>query len=157
MDFNQIAEFIDLVKNPDKYAKVVKDLQDEQARLTAVIETVGKASELDKLRKQVEQRAAKLEAEYAKKQADLDKDASVKAAIAAEAQDRLNEATIKAQRAVTEAQQRVEAAESVAQDYKRREKAIRQQEEVLAKEKADLAVMARDYEEKLAKLRSVMG
>jgi len=37
MNIQDIANFIDLVNNPEKYNRVLKNLQDEQARLTAVL------------------------------------------------------------------------------------------------------------------------
>lgn len=157
MDFKQISEFIDLVKNPTKFEAALKKLQEEQARITAAVETIGKANELDKLRKQTEAKAQQLESDYAKKLAALEQKSAQAEAVTVSKQDQLNEATIKAQRVVTDAQARIEAAESVAQDFKRREKAIRQQEAFLTEESARVAEMAKDYEEKLAKLKSVMG
>lgn len=157
MNFNDISEFLDLVKNPAKYEKALKDLKDEQDRLTAVIETVGKASELDKLRKQVELKADKLEKEFAKKQEELQKSAASQEQQVADKKLELESAISKAKRISDEAESRIAASESVSQDYKRREKSIRQQEEFLAQESARVAEMAKEYEDKLAKLRAVMG
>ena len=58
MNIQDISDFIDLVKNPAKYERVLQNIKDEQERLNAVIATVGKASELDKLRKEVEKERA---------------------------------------------------------------------------------------------------
>ena len=57
MNIQDIVDFIDLVKNPEKYERILKNLVDERARLDAAIATVGKASELDKLRKRTRKRS----------------------------------------------------------------------------------------------------
>ena len=64
MNIQDIADFLDLVKNPVKYEERLQALKDEQGRLNAVIETVGKASELDKLRKEVEKEREQLQADF---------------------------------------------------------------------------------------------
>ena len=53
MNIQDIADFIDLVKNPDKYDKLLKDLVDEQERLTAVIKTVGDVAEIESIKTQI--------------------------------------------------------------------------------------------------------
>ena len=53
MNIQDIADFIDLIKNPDKYDKLLKDLVDEQERLTAVIKTVGDVAEIESIKTQI--------------------------------------------------------------------------------------------------------
>ena len=43
MNIQDIVDFIDLVKNPEKYERILQNLVDERARLDAAIATVGKA------------------------------------------------------------------------------------------------------------------
>ena len=69
MNIQDIADFIDLIKNPDKYDKLLKDLVDEQERLTAVIKTVGDVTEIESIKTQI-----KLD----EKQAILDREAILK-------------------------------------------------------------------------------
>ena len=75
MNIQSISEFLDIVKNPDKYAKFLEEIKAEQDRLNAVIETVGKASELDQLRKQLDKERAlfqqKVEQSDAQRQEDV--------------------------------------------------------------------------------------
>ena len=61
MNFESISTFLDLVQNPAKYQAALQALKDEQERLNAVIETVGKASELDSLRKKLDKDRTKFE------------------------------------------------------------------------------------------------
>lgn len=157
MNIQDISDFLDLVKNPDKYAKVLKDLKDEQDRLNAVIATVGKASELESLRKQVEKKAAKLDSDFEKKEATLQTSISGKLAILSEKEQKLNDAIAEQKQMTASAASRIASAEDIANEYKRREKAIRQQEDFLTEENARVSDMAKEYEDKLAKLRSVMA
>lgn len=54
MNIQDISDFIDLVKNPDKFESKIKELKDEQTRLQAVRESVTKAADLDKEMKKVQ-------------------------------------------------------------------------------------------------------
>ena len=72
MNLQHIADFIDLVKNPVEFEKKLKILKDEQDRLNTAIETIGKATELDSLRKAVERQKVKLEQEYQMKNKEVE-------------------------------------------------------------------------------------
>lgn len=62
MSFDDISTFLDLVSNPTKYQEALKSLQEEQAKLTAVIEATVKVGEIDKKQKQVDTKLAKADA-----------------------------------------------------------------------------------------------
>ena len=53
MNIQDVADFIDLVKNPAKFERHLKQLVDEQDRLKAVIETVGKVEEIESIKTQI--------------------------------------------------------------------------------------------------------
>jgi len=61
MNIQDVAEFLDFVKNPDKYTALLKSLVDEQERLNAVAETVVKVSAFDKEKKKFESEKNKIE------------------------------------------------------------------------------------------------
>ena len=61
MNIQDVAEFLDLVKNPDKYTALLKSLVDEQERLNAVAETVVNVSAFDKEKKKFESEKNKIE------------------------------------------------------------------------------------------------
>ena len=157
MDFQSIVTFLDLVQNPDKFAKALQQLQDEQARLNAVIETVGKASELDSLRKKLDKdrtkfektQADRLEAlasreiEFEVRKEQLEKDLLEKIGIT-------DKALVDTEVKVNEAQQTVRS-------YVEREKAIRAEEASIKVQRAELEQKQREIDEKLSKLRSVLG
>lgn len=157
MNIQDIADFIDLVKNPEKYERILKNLVDERARLDAAIATVGKASELDKLRKELE----KDREEFKQKVAESDRlrQEEVAAEIATIVAKKEDAAKLhdKATALLQEAEAKILQAETISQSFASREKDIRKQEEALIEEKNKLGEMVLEYNEKLNKLRSVMA
>jgi hypothetical protein len=69
MSFDDISTFLDLVSNPTKYQEALKSLQEEQAKLTAVIEATVKVGEIDKKQKQVDIKLSKADAILAEAEA----------------------------------------------------------------------------------------
>ena len=157
MNIQDIADFIDLVKNPEKYEKILKNLQDEQARLNAAVETVGKASELDSLRKDVEKQREKLEAVYTTKLNKLDSDYKAKLEAVEKLQSEVEAKSAEANAALQEANAQTIAATELTQSCVLREKALSKQEKLVEDMKAELGASVTEYNEKLAKLRSVMA
>jgi chromosome segregation ATPase len=157
MNIQDIADFIDLVKNPAKYEQILKNLQDEQARLNAVIETVGKASELDSLRKSVEKQQSKLEQSYKAKQEKLDADYQSKLDALTALQSTVEKESEKAHKISDEANSIKVSTEETAKSFVLREKELRKQEDAVEKLKQELGASVVEYNEKLAKLRSVMA
>ena len=157
MNIQDIADFIDLVKNPAKYERVLKNIQEEQGRLNAVIETVGKASDLDKLRKEVEKERSELQAKFYKETSERDRSIEVEVTIISEKKRALDEALSNVAKSAAEASERMNAARELAASFEGREKAMRQAEAGLAKRQEQLDAMISEYNEKITKLRSVMG
>lgn len=157
MNIQSISEFLDLVKNPDKYAKFLEEIKAEQDRLNTVIETVGKASELDQLRKQLDKERAlfKQTSEQAESIRQEEVAAEVAALVAkkANADQLFDKATAKLQ----EAESKLIQAEAISQSFTSREKELRKKEDALTEEKIQLGAMITEYNEKLNKLRSVMA
>lgn len=157
MNIQDIADFIDLVKNPVKYEKVLQNIKDEQNRLNAVIETVGKASELDKLRKDVETKAASIELEFAKKVEDLEKAYARKTkkidSLSADLEIKI-QAT---QRELEVAYNKQKAADELSNSFAGRDKKLKEQETLVANLREELKGSVSEYNEKIEKLRSVMS
>lgn len=157
MNIQDISDFIDLVKNTAKYERVLNNIKEEQDRLNAVIATVGKASELDKLRKEVEKERAELQAKFEKDTAERDRYIESEANIIAEKKRALDEALSNVAKSASEATERMSAARELAASFNGREKAMRQAEAGIAKRQEQLDTMIAEYNEKITKLRSVMG
>ena len=124
MNIQSISEFLDLVKNPDKYAKFLEEIKAEQDRLNAVIETVGKASELDQLRKQLDKERAlfqqKVEQSDAQRQEEVAAEVAALVAKKASADQLFDKATAKLQ----EAESKLIQAEAISQSFASREKEL---------------------------------
>lgn len=157
MNIQDISDFLDLVKNPDKYAKALQDLKDEQERLNEVVATVGKASELDKLRKAVDKQKQSLEADFQNRVVTFEQQCVVtQKSLEKQKQDvaEQKDAAIKAEQEAIAIKTRAEA---LASSFAGREKILRKAEEDVAQRAKEVSAMQVEYNEKLAKLRSVMG
>ena len=155
MNIQDIADFIDLVKNPAKYERVLQNIKDEQGRLNTLIETIGKASELDKLRKDVEVKASTLELDYTKKAEDLDKSyvRKVKKAetLATDLEQKLGEAKQEIEVAIIKQR----AADDLANSFAGRDKKLKEQEAQVVVLREQLQASVTEYNEKIEKIRSI--
>ena len=157
MNTQALTDFLDLVKNPEKYQKYLDEIVAEQGRLTAVIETVGKASELDRLRKKVEKEYNKQQQDYedsvaknAKTLEDALKNLQTQVAAAKEQQEH-------AKLLVQDATEKAQRAQEQLQSFASREKELRRAEEGMLVKQQQLDATMVEYSEKLAKLRAVMN
>ncbi len=157
MNIQDIADFLDLVKDPAKYERVLSNIKAEQDRLNAVIETVGKASELDKLRKEVELKSNTLTIEYNKKIEDLEKSYVHKTKKAESLASDLEQKLAQAAKELEVAVNKQRAAEDLANSFTGRDKKLKEQEELVANLREELKASVSEYNEKLSKLRSVMS
>jgi len=157
MNIQDVADFLDLVKNPTKYEKVLQNLKEEQARLTAVIETVGKVSEINTLLKQAQDKEAKLEADYETKRNAVEKQAEDDAVVIGQLKAKAKSELEQASKSVSELATQTKEVAIVRADLTKREKSLVIKEATLAATQESLDVMVKEYEEKLAKLRSVMA
>ena len=156
MNIQDVADFIDLVKNPTKFEAALKIMKDEQARLTAVIETVGAVAEIEKIRKDTEKRAEKLDVEYAQKVSVFEADKKVqmdKIAMsnALSVQERSANKIAAADLKEKEAAYKKKLAEITT-----REQLLVNLEAIAAEKDATLTKMIAEYDEKITKLKSVM-
>ena len=157
MNIQDISDFLDLVKNPDKYAAALQTLKEEQKRLNEVIATVGKASELDKLRKAVDKQKQSLEADFQNRVVTFEQQCVVtQKSLEKQKQDvaEQKDAAIKAEQEAVAIKTRADA---LASSFAGREKILRKAEEDVAQRAKEVSAMQVEYNEKLAKLRSVMG
>ena len=156
MNIQDIADFIDLVKNPDKYDKLLKDLVDEQERLTAVIKTVGDVAEIESIKTQI-----KLD----EKQAILDREAiltkieqdRVKENVATTVlQADLQATRTKYQTLYQDLQEKEAETKELNQLAKKREKDLVRKQAELQEKLANVEALKLELEDRLAKLKAVM-
>ena len=156
MNIQDIADFIDLIKNPDKYDKLLKDLVDEQERLTAVIKTVGDVTEIESIKTQI-----KLD----EKQAILDREAiltkieqdRVKENVATTVlQADLQATRTKYQTLYQDLQEKEAETKELNQLAKKREKDLVRKQAELQEKLANVEALKLELEDRLAKLKAVM-
>ena len=156
MNIQDVAEFIDLVKNPDKYDKLLKDLVDEQERLIAVIKTVGDVAEIESIKTQI-----KLD----EKQAILDREAiltkieqdRVKENVATTAlQADLQATRTKYQTLYQDLQEKEAETKELNQLAKKREKDLVSKQAELQEKLTNVEALKLELEDRLAKLKAVM-
>lgn len=156
MNIQDVAEFIDLVKNPDKYYKLLKDLVDEQERLTAVIKTVGDVAEIESIKTQI-----KLD----EKQAILDREAiltkieqdRVKENVATTVlQADLQATRTKYQTLYQDLQEKEAETKELNKLAKKREKDLVSKQAELQEKLTNVEALKLELEDRLAKLKAVM-
>lgn len=157
MNIQDIADFLDLVKNPAKYEALLKNITDRQAKLTETIENVAKATELDKLLKQNESRKVELESEY---KALVEKQEKAHADLVAAAQTRKEEAQKlleQVKQDVVNASQMKKEAEDNLRAAKQKSAEIAKQQQEVDEQGKKLQVLIEDYETKLTKFKQIVG
>ncbi len=156
MNIQDVAEFIDLVKNPDKYDKLLKDLVDEQERLIAVIKTVGDVTEIESIKTQI-----KLD----EKQAILDREAiltkieqdRVKENVATTVlQADLQATRTKYQTLYQDLQEKEAETKELNKLAKKREKDLVSKQAELQEKLTNVEALKLELEDRLAKLKAVM-
>jgi len=156
MNIQDIADFIDLIKNPDKYDKLLKDLVDEQERLTAVIKTVGDVAEIESIKTQI-----KLD----EKQAILDREAiltkieqdRVKENVATTVlQADLQATRTKYQTLYQDLQEKEAETKELNKLAKKREKDLVSKQAELQEKLTNVEALKLELEDRLAKLKAVM-
>jgi len=156
MNIQDVAEFIDLVKNPDKYDKLLKDLVDEQERLIAVIKTVGDVAEIESIKTQI-----KLD----EKQAILDREAiltkieqdRVKENVATTVlQADLQATRTKYQTLYQDLQEKEAETKELNKLAKKREKDLVSKQAELQEKLTNVEALKLELEDRLAKLKAVM-
>ena len=156
MNIQDIADFIDLIKNPDKYDKLLKDLVDEQDRLKAVIKTVGDVAEIESIKTQI-----KLD----EKQAILDREAiltkieqdRVKENVATTVlQADLQATRTKYQTLYQDLQEKEAETKELNKLAKKREKDLVSKQAELQEKLTNVESLKLELEDRLAKLKAVM-
>ena len=157
MDKISAKLFLELISDPTKYRVYLEKLEAERERLEKVVETVGKATELEALRKKVEKQEEKLDKDFSKRLVDLEASYSTRATM-------IQEQLVRAEKMANDATKSMQAAEEKEQQtialqnsFAGRENAIKKKELAIASESERLSALMTEYEEKVAKLRSVMA
>ena len=156
MNIQDVADFISLVKDPSKFERHLKQLVDEQDRLKAVIETVGRVEEIESIKAQIQLTEQK---ELQKQQALLAKyeqERTKEAVSAAILQEETRLTREKYQTLLQELQATEKEIKALNIQAKKRDKDLENKQTELKETLAATERVKLDYEERLTKLKSVM-
>ena len=156
MNIQDIADFIDLIKNPDKYDKLLKDLVDEQDRLKAVIKTVGDVAEIESIKTQIklDEKQAILDREAILKKIEQDR---VKENVATTVlQADLQATRTKYQTLYQDLQEKEAETKELNKLAKKREKDLVSKQAELQEKLTNVEALKLELEDRLAKLKAVM-
>lgn len=156
MNIQDVAEFLDLVKNPEKYESMLARLVEEQERLKAVIETVGLVSEIEQIHTDMLKAEQAALASFSKKEADQEaKRVSDAAKYDAKYSILLQDQQTYA--ALVEEQKATLADTKLAnKNVKQTEKEVEAKLQLINEQQVVVEALRSEYEEKIAKLKSVM-
>jgi len=157
MDLNSVSEFLDLVKNPSKYDKALKTLRDEQERLNAAIETVGKASELDKLIKNTQALEHTLNSSYNAKENELFTKVTSELNKLKAKQEQAKQQLDKAQVALNKAEEESKITREHAASNQEISASLAAREQQILVRENNLNKAIADYNEKAVKLKAALG
>lgn len=155
MNFTDIANFIDLVKNPDKYDAALKQLAEREKAVKEMISIAGKANEIPKLHELAELKLSKAEEEA--------KDVVVKAKAAAEkvlADARVVEQAAidkksAAETAFSQAASAKREADQISSDFYQKTIQLDKRIEAQLKKEVEFSKQQQELNDKLAKLRNI--
>ena len=155
MNIQDVADFLDLVKNPDKYTAMLQGLVDEQKRLNDVAETVVKVSAFDKEKKKFESEKAKMEKQLETAMAEIEE---TKKSLAEKAiqMEKTNQA-IKEENEIWNKQlsEKLAYADQLTAELKKKEKELARQALNLTASIQSNEEVRLQLEEKLAAIRSL--
>jgi chromosome segregation ATPase len=155
INYTVIADFISLVKDPDKYEAALKQLQDRQKAIDEMIALVGKAQEIPNLHA-----AAKLKVEKAEEEAKrLVLEAQTNSGAVLEHARKLEasaqEVSNSVEVALTEAKAEKQKASATIKEYESLNKQAQNLVESLQTREREISNKEQEVNEKLAKLRNL--
>lgn len=156
MNFQAIEAFLDLVKDPKKYEKMLSDLKDQHQTVLSAIELTAPAKEIPKLYED-----AKKAVETAKTEADrIVKTASAEAeGIVAQATDIMAKAKVENDTATAttlETASLNKEVKKVLAEVKEKQRKLEIAEQAVAVQQEQLLASQAEVSEKLAKLQEVL-
>ena len=157
MQFDEFLSVIDLLKNPDKYAAQIAELNERQASIEESIKTLGVVGDIAKARTKVQAQLDKAEAtiQEAKEQAER---------IVADAGKVYEKKFAELKEREVSADQAIANYNAIKSQFTSRDNELRQAEKATAilqaqleQARADLAAKQAEVDARLAKLREAMG
>lgn len=155
MNIQDVADFLDLVKNPDKYNSLLQGLVDEQKRLTEVAETVVKISAFDKEKKKFESDKAKMDKQIEKALVEIEETKKMDMEKATRAETTNQSIKEENETLNKQLKEKLAYCEQLDAELKKREKELLRQETNLDVTIKSTEEVRKQLEDKLAAIRSL--
>ena len=156
MNIQDVADFISLVKDPAKFESYLTQLVEEQNRLKAVIETVGQVEEIEAIKIAIKKQAILAEQQQAdilsKIQQDRLKEATAATIALAETKATKEKYSVLLQ----ELQQTQQETKSLNSQAKKQEADLQKKQKELQDKLVAVDALKVEYDDRVAKLKSVM-
>ncbi len=157
MNLQAISDFLDIVQNPDKYQKALDTLKKEQEKLDTLIATVGKVSEINKIKEQIKKTLD--EAEKTLEEARVTSTETITKA--GETYKKRLDAVTKREAEVQEQVQKAlglnEETKNIQETFTAQRKELDRREGIVLEREQKAVTLEQELNERLEKLRQVMG
>lgn len=157
MNIQDLTEFMDLVKNPAKYEAYLNEIKDAKDQLNAAAELVGKAADIDKLQKKANKLVESAEAKAQKLEEEVAASIKQRQAVYDKMFEDLTKQTAEVVTMKQESDSKFAQAVAIEKDVADRERKLRVDQAAYNVASSELSKKTIEVEEKLAKLRTLLG
>lgn len=157
MQFDEFLGVLDLLKDPVKYEQKVNELKAHNQAIQDSIAQMGVTGDVVKAQAKADKLVAKAEAILATAQADADTIIANARKVYTEKFEELKQREVVSDQALADYNTIKAQTAAREQELRQSEKAVAALQAVLASQQAELSVKQLEVDERLAKLRQVMG
>lgn len=156
MNYQDLSDFLDLVKDPKKATALLDSLKKQQENIDASIATIGKVNEIDALKSKAEKALTKAALTLGDAEAQAEKMVDAARKAAAVILGNANDAQAKADAIKQEGLSAIDKATAHEKQLADRERKLAKDLDAYYKASADLAAKEADLADRVNKLRTAM-
>ena len=156
MNIQDVADFISLVKDPAKFESYLTQLVEEQNRLKAVIETVGQVEEIEAIKIAIKKQALLAEQQQADILSKIQQDRLKESTAATVALAETKATQEKYRVLLQELQQTQQETKDLNAQAKKQQADLQKKQKELQDKLVAVDAIKVEYEDRVAKLKSVM-
>jgi hypothetical protein len=157
MNIQDVVTFLELIKDPTVFEQRVQRLVDEQNKLNSLIETVGKVSDINAMRELAGKRVQEADDLLEKAKADSEKIRETAANTYVKRNATLDKREAVVQEQLQKSLEALETAQQIEASFAATSKELKERERIVLEREQKAVVLEQELQERLEKLRSVMG
>jgi hypothetical protein len=157
MNIQDVVTFLELIKDPTVFEQRVQRLVDEQNKLNSLIETVGKVSDINSMRELAGKRVQEADDLLEKAKADSEKIRETAANTYVKRNATLDKREAVVQEQLQKSLEALETAQQIEASFAATSKELKERERIVLEREQKAVVLEQELQERLEKLRSVMG